>query len=179
MMIMFKKKQIVLAVIMGMVLVAGYINWAYQTSDTSGTAETESVLKEDDENLGEAEFVNAKVEHDAIETAKKQRNEARAKATEALKESLNNPSSTEEGKKKAEENLADLARRTEKEGVCEASLATKGFEKVVVIINENGVMITVRTKEELSENQVTVIKDSAVDATGVTADKIKISRIKE
>ena len=36
-MIMFKKKQIVLAVIMGMVLVAGYINWAYQTSENEET----------------------------------------------------------------------------------------------------------------------------------------------
>ncbi len=178
-MIMFKKKQIVLAVIMGMVLVAGYINWAYQTSDNAEPAKTNVAVKDDETKLGEAEFVNAKVEKNAIEKAKEQRNEARAKATEALKESVNNPSATADGKKKAEENLADLAMRTEKEGVCEAALATKGINESVVIINESGVMITVRTKDELSENQVTVIKDSAVDATGVSADKIKISRIKE
>ena len=173
-MIMFKKKQIVLAVIMGMVLVAGYINWAYQTSDNAEPAKTNVAVKDDETKLGEAEFVNAKVEKNAIEKAKEQRNEARAKATEALKESVNNPSATADGK-----NLADLAMRTEKEGVCEAALATKGINESVVIINESGVMITVRTKDELSENQVTVIKDSAVDATGVSADKIKISRIKE
>lgn len=174
-MVMFKKKQIVLAVIMGMVLVAGYINWAYQTSDN---AETNVAVQEDETKLGEAEFVNAAVKKDALEKAREQRSAAREKATDALKETLNNPSATEDGKKKAEENLADLAMRTEKEGICEAALATKGMKESVVIINETGVSITVRTKEELTENQVTVIKDSAVDATGISADKIKISRIK-
>ncbi len=176
---MFKKKQIVLAVIMGMVLVAGYINWAYQTDSGAETAKTDVAVKEDETKLGEAEFVNAKVEKNAVEKAREQRNEARAKANEALKETLNNPSATDDGRKKAEENLADLAMRTEKEGVCEAALATKGIKESVVIINENGVMITVRTKEELTENQVTIIKDTTVDSTGITADKIKISRIKE
>lgn len=178
-MIMFKKKQIVLAVIMGMVLVAGYINWAYQTENGDETPKTNVAVQEDETKLGEAEFVNAKVEKNAVEKAREQRNEARAKANEALKETLSNPSATDDGRKKAEENLADLAMRTEKEGVCEAALATKGINESVVIINENGVMITVRTKEELTENQVTVIKDTAVDSTGITADKIKISRIKE
>lgn len=175
----FKKKQIVLAVIMGMVLVAGYINWAYQTEGNEEVAKTNVAVKKDETKLGEAEFVNAKVEKDALEAAKEQRNDARAKATEALQDTINNPSVTADGKKKAEENLADLALRTEKEGVCEAALGTKGMNESVVIINENGVMVTVRTKEELSENQVTVIKDTAMDTTGVSADKIKISRIKE
>lgn len=176
-MVMFKKKQVVLAVIMGMVLVAGYINWAYQTEELEDTQV--AVEREEDGNLGEAELVNAKVETDAIKRAKQERDTARDKAIEGLNKIVNNPSSSEDGKKQAEQKLSELSARIEKEGVGEAALGLKGMKNAVVIISDTGVMVTVKTKDELTEKQVTVIKDAIVSSTGLPAENIKISRIKE
>jgi len=74
-MIVFKRKQLVIAVIFCMILAAGYINWAYQPDEA-----TQPASNDETKYLGEAELVSA----DATDTAIEAKTTARNKAMELL-----------------------------------------------------------------------------------------------
>lgn len=187
-MMVLKRKQVVITIIICMVLVAGYINWAYQSSVDSRPASEIGKTQEQGEQLGEAALVNAGVaptpeptkgpESEAIKQAKDSRNTARSKAMELLKETVNNPSTSKENKDKAQTELTVIATAMEKEGICEGVLATKGLEESVVFISNGNITVTVKSPQELNSADITKIKDVIITNTSCSADKIKISSVK-
>ena len=167
-MVVFKRKQVVIAIIFCMILAAGYINWAYQPQE-----ESQPVSGEETEYLGEAELVNA----DAAEVATKTKTEARNKAMELLNEIVNNPSADEASKESALSQLAQMADNMEKEGICEGILNSRGIGETVVYIADGAATVTVKTDGELTSDMVAKINDVILSNTGVAADKIKISKV--
>lgn len=172
-MVVFKRKQVVITIIFCMILVAGYINWAYQTDGNS-----ETVSQDSPKYLGEAEMVNAPAEKNAIKVATDTKTTARNKAMELLNDIVNNPSTDEESKKEALKQLAEMADNIEKEGICEGILNSKGLGEVVVYIAEGKATVTVKTEEDISSENIAKISDIIVSNTSVPADKIKISKAK-
>jgi len=180
-MILFKRKQVVITIIICMVLAAGYINWAYQSNTPNETAGTNVTTQG---KMGEATMVNATVSPEpsqkdsAISKAKETRDITRGKSIEMLKEIVNNPSASKENKDKAGAELTAIAAAIEKEGICEGILATKGMQDSIIFINNGNISVTVKTAQELTQADVSKIKDVIISNTGASADKIKINDIK-
>ncbi|MBR6523676.1 MAG: SpoIIIAH-like family protein [Clostridia bacterium] len=171
-MVVFKRKQVVIAIIFCMVLAAGYINWAYQEDGNSA-----AVSNEHSEYLGEAEMVNASAEKSKIQQATEAKTTARNKAMELLNEIVNNPSTNEDSKTSALSQLAQMADNMEKEGICEGILNSKGMGEMVVYIADGVATITVNTDAELTSEQVAKITDVILSNTKVAAENIKINRV--
>ena len=167
-MIVFKRKQLVIAVIFWMILAAGYINWAYQPDGS-----VEQVTNDEPKYLGEAELVSA----DATDTATEAKTTARNKAMELLNDIVNNPSADEASKTSALSQLAQMADNMEKEGICEGILNSKGLGKAVVYIADGAATVTVKTDGELTADAVAKINDVILSNTNISADKIKISKM--
>lgn len=179
-MIVFKRKQAVLVVVVCMILVAGYINWAYQSSapvsDTSVALTGASPQEE--EVFGQAALVNASVSsQDVVASARETRDNARNKSIEMLNETVNNPTADAEAKKAAQTELTAIAAAAEKEGICEGLIETK-LGKSVVFISNGNVSVSVQTDAELNEADIAKAVDVVVTHTGISADKIKVSKIK-
>ena len=164
-MVVFKRKQVVIAIIFCMILAAGYINWAYQDE-----GESKPVSNEETEYLGEAALVNA-------DAALQSKTTARNKAMELLNDIVNNPSTDEESKTSALKQLAQMADNMEKEGICEGILNSKGIGQAVVYIADGVATVTVKTEAELSSDSVAKITDVILTNTSIPADKIKINKV--
>ncbi len=181
-MVVFKRKQVVITIIICMVMVAGYINWAYQTSggeDKTVANIGEMQLAETDTAEGEAEPVSATLtETDVLQKAREDRNTARSRAMEALKKTMSDSGLSADAKKSAETEYLAMATAMEKEGICEGALSTKGITESVVFISSGNISVSVKTENDLTEADITKIKDVIIGSTGMGADKIKISRIK-
>ena len=177
-MVVFKRKQAVITLIICMIVVAGYINWAYQTS--GGDDLTAS-------NIGEMQLAQSEEtspvsaepgEADTAAKARSDRNDARNRSMEMLKNTMADPSISPEAKSKAESEYLAMATAMEKEGICEGMLSAKGIGESVVFISGGNISVSVKTENELTEADITKIKDIIMTGSGVTADKIKISRMK-
>ena len=144
---------------------AGYINWAYQEE-----GESKPVSNEETEYLGEAELVNA-------DAALQSKTTARNKAMELLNDIVNNPSTDEQSKTSALNQLAQMADNMEKEGICEGILNSKGIGQMVVYIADGVATVTVKTDGELSSDSIAKITDVILTNTTIPADKIKISKM--
>lgn len=187
-MIIFKRKQAVLLLVVCMVLVAGYINWAYQKAPSTniaseiasseintGTEKQNQPTETSTENLGQAALVNATpTESKKItEHAKEARDNARNKSVEMLKETINNQSIDQKSRETAQSQLTLIASNAEKEGICEGLIESK-VAPAIVFISDGNASITVDT-EQLNEQSAAQIKDIIVTHAGISAEKIKIS----
>lgn len=177
-MVVLKRKQAIITIIICMILAAGYINWAYQSSP-SVPASTDVA---EEKNLGEATMVNASVTQGAqksvIDTAKESRDSARDKSREILNSTISNPSIDAESKAAASAEITAMASAMEKEGICEGVLETK-VGKAVVFISNGNVSVTLEKSDALKDTDVAKIKDIVMTHTGISADKIKISGVSE
>ncbi len=175
-MVVFKRKQVIVTIIFCMILAAGYINWAYQPGATDVQTGSE---KNDDttEYLGEAKMVNAPAEN-KTKSATQTKTNARNKAIELLREIINNPSADAESKKSATEQLAKMADDMENEGICEGILNTKGLGSAVVYINDGNAVVTLDCDKEITDDIVTKVTDVITSNSGISAENIKISKVK-
>lgn len=170
-MFVLKRKQVIIAIIFCMVLVAGYINWAYQPETAAETASTEQKY------LGEAEMVSAKAEQNVVAVAAQAKTDARNKAIELLEDIIDNPSVDEKAKKAALEQKTIIAQNMEKESICEGIIKSKGVGDAVVYIADGKATVTVKSGE-LSEESVAKITDVILTNTDIPAEKIKVSKMK-
>ncbi|NLY43497.1 MAG: SpoIIIAH-like family protein [Clostridiaceae bacterium] len=200
-MLVVKRRQIVILVLIVMIIVAGYLNWSYKRNMEylpTGTDidETEDTAQK---NLGEAQLVDNTVDTEESETslpedssnivvdtgssnkyfieARMNRERSRSEALEILYDIINNENSPEESKIKAQEEAMKVAKIMDTETMIENLLMAKGFEDAVVFINEGKVNVVVQS-EGLIPSQVAQIKDAVITHTGVTPEDIKIVEIK-
>jgi len=182
-MIVFKKNQIVTVTMVCLVVIAGYLNFVYTEKATNSEDDiltvSSDVEKEEVENYGEAQFVNATsdAKTDYFNETKHNKEVSRSEALSLIREVAESDSSDAEAKKTAQQSMIKMAGNIEKEANIENILIGKGFSKVSVYINDSGVTIAVLT-EGLSPEDVAKIRDVVISETGITADKIKIMEIK-
>lgn len=174
-MMILKKKEIVAAALVVLIGVAGYLNWSYQ--DTIRVTDGEAI--EEAKRLGEAQYVSSSegTDGDYFAEAKMEKQNARAESLEILEQTANNQEFDEEIRKKAQQQILDMARALEKETAIENAAKAKGYEEISVYIDGENVDIMVR-KEGFSEEDVLKIKDIASSGLGTDPEAIKIVEVK-
>lgn len=164
------RKQIVLAVLVLMVAVAGYLNWRYEANGSNDIEPVSKVSNDSkDENLGEAVMVNNNGDYFA--ECRNNREAVRSKSIGVLNEVVNNVNSTQEAKDKAQAEIVNMSKNITDEANIENLIKAKGFDDVVVFINDGSVTVTV-SSQGLTAPQTAKIKDVVIEQTGNNNIKI-------
>lgn len=172
------RKYVIMALLVVMIGVAGFLNWSYKKDNAEINVNKPITASTDkSKKLGEAQPANSEATESTVKKAREDRVVARGKAIELLNGIINNQSTTKEAKDKAQQAVMAIAKATEKEGIIEGLVKTKGFEEAVVFINDGKVNVVVKTKG-LNAADTAKIHDIVTEHTGLTADKIKISEAK-
>ena len=163
---MLNRKYI--TIMLGIVLIgAGVFNRNYKQPQREETAKI----------LGEAAYVNnnVKVEEGiTVDDEDLNREKASDEAKEMLESIIENPATTEDGRKQAEQEMIYMAKSIKYEADCEMLLKNKGFADSVVTITDNSASVYVDVKDIMG-TEIAQIVDTVTSVTGIASDKIKIS----
>jgi stage III sporulation protein AH len=188
-MMVLKKKEIIAGALVLLIGVAGYLNWSYQ--DVIHVTDGESYAEETSKRLGEAQYVSSTqtdVEETAADTAaeetadyfvtaKSDKEAARSKAAEILKQTAENESFDADIRKKAQEQMLVSAQNVEKENTIESIAIAKGYNEISVYIDGENVDIIAR-KDGFSDSDVMILKDIAAEQLKISSKNIKVVEIK-
>lgn len=204
-MFVIKKNQVIITALVVMIGAAGYLNYLDNTTEPTevvindggidamvpdgdylaedvhtnkDTAQANANVKENEDDAGEAVFVNNSSDTSYFVQAKLEREQARAKQKDILTGMINNENVQQEKKSEAADEMLKIQQRIEKETASEAMIEAKGFKEVYVRIDDDTVDVIVN-KEELNETEIAQIEDIVKRKTGVKVDKIRISPIKK
>ena len=131
--------------------------------------EHNSEMLEDTINMGDVQvdgnafFVEYRMQRDRI----------RAQEIELLKDIINNPASSSEGKQNAEHNLISLVSKMEQELMLENMIKAKGFEDVVFFFKD-GIANVVVKAEELTDAEFFQIAEAAASITEENLENILV-----
>ena len=168
------KKQIVLAVMTLMMVIAVYANYAV-TSSGSKIKTTDKIEKHSAE-YGEAELVSAdKNTSDYFAQARIDRMNARDEAKETLKTIINGGDATEEEKEVAAEEAAAMTGLMESENKIESLVKAAGFTDCVCYLDGDNANIVVKAGSEgLIASEAAQIKDILLSEVSVPTENIRI-----
>lgn len=202
---LFKKNQIIIAALVVMVAVAGYLNYsgmifgddknATEANNELANKELLDISEEDsaqaDSDIldAEGELANGEVEGtpgEAVLTsgeasgivaqAKVSREQVRAKNKETLQAIIDDTNISEEQKADAIAQMVTMTEMAEKEVAIETLLATKGFNEAVVNLTEDSADIVVNSSD-LTDAKRAQIEDIVTRKAGVSAANIVITPI--
>lgn len=187
-----RKKQLVLASLVLALGAAVYLTWQFQ-SPVVPTAAKDSENSE----LGAAQLVNnsyietvnddLKEPENAEDTAgtvdasatiseiRMSRQSSRDEAVEMLETVLSNVDADTEAKEQAVSDASAIAQNILKETNLETLLTAKGYKESVAYITGEECRVVV--SGELSESDMLIIQDAAIEQTGLAAENIKINGI--
>lgn len=171
-------KQMILAVLALVVVVAGVANWRMSGDDgmipTSAPDIKSDPSYNEDKTYGES--VEVATESDFFSQQRVENESSKTKELEINKEILENASASKEAKAKAEVEIARIAKSIESENSSESLIKAKGYEDALVMVGADTVTVIIKT-DKLQADDVAVIKDIIIGQTGYTADRIKISEM--
>lgn len=154
-------------------------------STTVNTASVEEDVQELAENTagesddaGTAVFVSTGDESSYFIQAKLEREQSRAKQKDLLNEMINNDKLDSAKKSSAADQMLEIQKRIEKETAAEAMIEAKGFKEVYVRIDDDTVDVVV-DKQQLTDSEIAQIEDIVKRKTGVEAEKIRISPLRQ
>ena len=169
------KGQIAVGVMLLGLAAAVWLNAKFLPSSTKYLGEASYVdNNQDTENAVET---SAKAEDDYFESAKKEREEAREKASEQVEEMLDTDKLSETDKKTILSKIENLGTNIEKESNIESLLKAKGFKEAVAIIGEDCISVVVKS-EGLTSAQTLQIQDIVTQETSIALANIKIIPVK-
>ncbi len=153
--------------------------------ETTAKAEESGKTEKTEENTeeaaspdaGTAVFVNSSNDSSYFVQAKLDREQSRNKQKDMLNEMLNNENIDAEKKNEVTTAMLQIQQRIEKETAAESMIEAKGFNEVYVRIDDDTVDVVV-DKEELTDAEIAQIEDIVKRKTGVSADKIRITPLK-
>lgn len=153
MFMVLKKKQLLIVTLVLMLATAGYLNYRYDDTsektvlDVGDEAEVggTAMVNAEDKGTADKENENANEKDDYFSAYRMEREKARAATKEDLEKTLNNSAASDEAKKKAEQQLAEITEAAAQEAAAEATLKAKGFEDAVVYISNASISVTVRS----------------------------------
>jgi len=141
--------------------------------DTNVVAE--NTQETSDSTPGEAVLANTNAVA-SIADLKLTREQARSKNKETLNEIVNNASLSDEQKQNAVNEMVNLTDISEKEAATEILLQAKGFNDVVVNIENNSVDVIVNVSELTDANRAQ-IEDIVKRKTGIAGENIVITTL--
>ena len=201
----FKKNQVIIAVLAVMIAAAGYLNYSGRLfSDGDGAAEanadlaSQELLDISEEDLANSsqdiESQDSEAEDGSVEgtpgeavltsgeasgvvaEAKVTREQIRAQNKESLLEIINNENLSDDQKQEAVSQMVAMTEIAEKEAAAETLLASKGFSEAVVSLTDDSADVVVNAAE-LSDANRAQIEDIVTRKTGVAAQNIVITPV--
>ncbi len=201
----FKKNQIIIAALVVMVAVAGYLNYsgmifgddknAAEATNELANKELLDISEEDsaqaDSDIldAEGELANGEVEGtpgEAVLTsgeasgivaqAKVSREQVRAKNKETLQAIIDDANISEEQKADAIAQMVSMTEMAEKEVAIETLLASKGFSEAVVNLTADSADVVVNSSD-LTDAKRAQIEDIVTRKAGISAANIVITPI--
>lgn len=198
-MLTFKRKNVVLSMLVVLLVITGYLNFRYTQNTLNGNqndkvvsndGEKPSVTIKDalkgneDDEVSEEEdkATSSDKSSDVVSTSSSsgffveyrfERENSRKKEIEYIREIVDNPKSEADMKNDAQTKLLEITSNMEKELNIEGLLKAKGFDDSIVIFNSDYVSVIV-DKNELVPEEVAQILDIVKRESGKTADNIKI-----
>lgn len=165
-MIVFKRKQVIASALVVMIGIAGYLNYKYDEENATATNELETA------NIGQVQMVSGT--QDYFSNSRMNREDARAKAIDLLKDTIANENVSNDTKNDAQKQILDIAKNIESEENIESIIIAKGFSDAVVFINGESVTVTVKTNE-LTAVDTAKIKDVVMEY--INTNNIKIVEV--
>lgn len=169
MMMVFKRKQVIAGALVVMIGLAGYLNYMYDEETASVGADANEL---ETANIGQVQMVNGT--QDYFSNSRLNRENARAKAIDLLKDTIANENVNEQTKNDAQKQILDIAKNIESEENIESIIIAKGFDDAVVFINGESVTVTVKT-DELTAVDTAKIKDVVMEY--INTNNIKIVEV--
>ena len=175
----FKKRQILLPVLVLILAAAIYINWQFGSSNA-----VDKNTSSADTNLGAAEYVAAQnvgvssqsEQEQYFDKARADREKARNNAIAELEEIKNDVKASEDEVSAAIKQRMLIASYIEKEANIETLVKAKGFADCVAVINADNVNIVVLS-DALDSSEVLQIQDIVVSQYEIALDKIKVINV--
>lgn len=195
-MLILQRKNIVISILVVLLIITGYLNFAYNqkmlnkdnvetamndTDNEEVEASKVTVSDASEELDGDEITEDGEVEDVSTTSAKGsffanyriERENTRKKEIEVIREIVDNPNSDAEMKKEAQAQLLEIADNMEKELLIEGLIKAKGFEDTIVMMSKNSVNVIVN-RSELKPEEVAQILDIVKRESGKSADSIKI-----
>lgn len=192
-----KKSQIAVLSILLMVGVAVYINYKYnptreknlgQTMYVNGkdsfTYDKVSIYSEDKSNSenDDAKTTSASnnnSEDSALAVFKYDRDNMYSELSENYTSVIKNEKSSEAEIKEYQQKLSELIKQKNLITMVENVIKAKGIEDIVIIpTNNDNINVVIKSKEDLTQQQIAQIQQILVDQLGANANKISIERKK-
>ena len=153
-----KKKIVILSIMIGLLMITGYVNVALNnslsskpTTETSATTTTQSFYT----------------------TYKAERESTRQQELQFYEAIIASATSSADAKVEAEKNKLQIINQMEKELIVEGIIVGKGFDDAIVTQSEANVNVFVKSPE-LNSSEVVMITDVVREQLGVDIDKIII-----
>ncbi len=169
MFITFKRKNLVVGIIVVALAISGYLNFSGVNHNKTTDVVSNNENSEKENKTGEAVMVSGQVDY--ISEAKNNREIVRSKACELLTKTMKDDNISSDVKQKAENSLLSMAEAMDKENECETLLLSKGFGECVVFVSDDSVNVTIRGKR-LTDVEVAQINDVIFSVTGLKNIKI-------
>lgn len=171
--VIINRKSIIMTGLVLALSAAIYLNWQY----SGGNNIADNTSSRDDAALGQSVYVNKNIssanESDYFTTTAAQREKSRNDTIAELDDIINDSKSSNEAKRKAEDNKNTIISNMEKESNIETLVKAKGFEKCIAVVNENSVNVIVRANE-LTSAQTIQINEIVSEQSGFSSENIKI-----
>lgn len=191
----FGKRELIMSALVVSLGAAVYLNWQF------GANADKLNVKNDDEDLGVAHYVNANIATSDTASKKSDTSSVASSVNSELSETesyfsrvrLERKQTQDEmidlarsiveatetsgkGKEEAVKQLNDLSNIVQQQGNIENLVKAKGFEDCVAFI-QNGECSVVVTGKELKSDLLIAIKDIVMGQSGIEFDKIRVTQI--
>jgi stage III sporulation protein AH len=167
-----KRKQIVVLSLVIMVVIAGYIQYSYKKSSVS-------TMDKDSGKVGEAVFVDnnttqstgntvskassdvkaSKQANDFFTQAKLDKEVARSKDTDDLRQITEDVNAPQESKNKAYDNMMSIIGDSEKELKIETLVKKIGFDDVIALLSDDSSVDVIVKAPSMTTSQIAQISD--------------------
>ena len=178
-----KKNQISVLLVMGVLLVAGYVNYKYDPIRENKLGETVFVNakegyvfeKEAQPKIEEPKIkIEEKTEEDILSEFKLQRENMNSELIEIYNKVINNESSTMEKVSQYQEKLNDLISTKHLVSMVENIIKTNGVENVVLIATNGNINAIIATKENIPKEKIAIVESIIKNEFKVESEKISI-----
>ena len=191
----FGKRELIMSALVVSLGAAVYLNWQF------GANADKLNVKNDDEDLGVAHYVNANIAtsdtaskkadtssktssvnselsetEDYFSRVRLERKQTQDEMIDLARSIVEATETSGKGKEEAVKQLNDLSNIVQQQGNIENLVKAKGFEDCVVFI-QNGECSVVVTGKELKSDLLIAIKDIVMGQSGIEFDKIRVTQI--
>ena len=184
-----KKSRIAVLSILLMVGVAGYINYKYnptreknlgQTMYVNGkdsfTYDKVGIYSDNSSNTNdETTTTSNKNEDSTLAVFKYDRDNMYSELSENYNSVIKNEKSSEKEIKEYQQKLSEIIKQKNLIIMVENVIRAKGIEDIVIIpTNNDNINVVIKSKEDLTQQQIAQIQQILVDQLGANANKISI-----